>query len=138
MRWMGLDVGDKTIGVALSDEMGWTAQGLEVIRRSSKEKDFLRLQTIIDQNQVVEIIVGLPKNMNNTIGHRGQLCVAFAEEIATRFQLPVHLWDERLSTVAATKTLLEADLSRKKRKSVIDQLAATFILQNYMDAKQKR
>jgi putative Holliday junction resolvase len=137
-RLMGLDYGDKTIGIAVSDELGWTAQGLEVIRRSSGEKDLARLREIIAQYSVHELVVGLPKNMNNTIGPRGEICIAFAESLQEILQMPVHLWDERLTTVAATRTLIEADVSRKKRKQVIDKMAAALILQNYMDSKTKR
>lgn len=135
---MGLDYGDKTIGVAFSDELGWTAQGLEVIRRKSVADDMKRLQEIINEYQITEIIVGLPKNMNATIGPRGEICIAYAQSLRDTFQLPVHLWDERLTTVAATRTLLEGDMSRKKRKLVIDKLAAALILQNYMDFKLKK
>ncbi|MFB0844379.1 Holliday junction resolvase RuvX [Paenibacillus oleatilyticus] len=135
MRLMGLDYGDKTIGVAVSDELGWTAQGLEVIRRTTEERDIARLREIIAQYGVTEIVVGLPKNMNNTIGPRGEICIAFSEQLHETLQLPVHLWDERLTTASAQRTLLEADVSRKKRKLVIDKMAAALILQGYMDAQ---
>lgn len=138
MRLMGLDYGDKTIGVALSDEMGWTAQGLETIRRSNKKSDMDRLNAIIVEHQVEEIVVGLPKNMNATIGPRGELSMEFAEVLQKKFKLPVHLWDERLTTAAAERTLLEADVSRKKRKQVIDKMAAVFILQGFLDSKKRR
>jgi putative Holliday junction resolvase len=138
MRWMGLDYGDKTIGVAVSDELGWTAQALEVIRRSKPDKDFDRLLEIVNEYGITDIIVGLPKNMNNTVGPRGELCIAFSEELKLKLNVPVHLWDERLTTVSATRTLLEADVSRKKRKAVIDKMAAALILQGYMDANKKR
>jgi putative holliday junction resolvase len=138
MRWMGLDVGDKTIGVALSDELGWTAQAFEVIRRTKPERDFSRLQDILSEYGVTEIVVGLPKNMNNSIGPRGEICIAFSQELQQKLNVPVHLWDERLTTVSATRTLLEADVSRKKRKEVIDKMAAALILQGYMDANKKR
>ncbi|WP_281888902.1 Holliday junction resolvase RuvX [Paenibacillus sp. YYML68] len=134
MRVMGLDYGDKTIGVAVSDELGWTAQGLEVIRRTTEEKDLDRLRTIIEQYGVSDIVVGLPKNMNNTIGPRGEICIAFSQTLHEKLQLPVHLWDERLTTASAQRTLLEADVSRKKRKLVVDKMAAALILQGYMDA----
>jgi putative Holliday junction resolvase len=137
MRIMGLDYGDKTIGVAVSDELGWTAQGLEVIRRKKPIDDLNRLQEIIRQYNVTEVVVGLPKNMNATIGSRGEICIAFAQALREELKLPVHLWDERLTTVSATRTLLEADVSRKKRKLVIDKMAAGLILQNYMDANKK-
>lgn len=137
-RIMGLDYGDKTIGVALSDPLGFTAQGLEVIRRAKPEQDLQRLKEIIEQYEVEEIVVGLPKNMNASIGSRGELCMAFADNLRDEFKLPVHLWDERLTTVSATRTLLEADVSRKKRKAVVDKMAAGFILQGYMDSNKKR
>jgi putative holliday junction resolvase len=137
-RTMGLDYGDKTIGVALSDPLGLTAQGLEVIRRAKPEQDLQRLKEIIEQYEVEEIVVGLPKNMNASIGSRGELCIAFADNLRDEFKLPVHLWDERLTTVSATRTLLEADVSRKKRKAVVDKMAAGFILQGYMDSNKKR
>ncbi|MBE1440687.1 Holliday junction resolvase RuvX [Paenibacillus sp. OAS669] len=137
-RLMGLDYGDKTIGIALSDELGWTAQGLEVIRRTTVERDFARIREIIDQYSVSELVVGLPKNMNNTIGPRGEICIEFAQSLQQALQMPVHLWDERLTTASAQRTLLEADVSRKKRKQVIDKMAAALILQGYMDSKSKR
>ncbi|KRF18508.1 Holliday junction resolvase RuvX [Paenibacillus sp. Soil787] len=138
MRWIGLDYGDKTIGVAMSDELGWTAQGLEVIHRRKPGEDMQRLEAIVKQYGVTQIVVGLPKNMNNTIGPRGELAIAFSQELEQKLSVPVHLWDERLTTVAATRTLLEADVSRKKRKQVIDKMAAQLILQGYMDANMKR
>jgi putative Holliday junction resolvase len=92
----------------------------------------------VKQYGVEEIVVGLPKNMNGSIGPRGELCQAFASELKEQLQLPIHLWDERLSTVAAERTLLEADVSRKKRKGVVDKLAAALILQNYLDSKSKK
>jgi putative Holliday junction resolvase len=138
MRWMGLDYGDKTIGVALSDELGWTAQGLETIRRKALQMDYARLEEIVKAYDVAEIVVGLPKNMNNSIGPRGEICIAFSQDLQQRLDLPVHLWDERLTTVSATRMLLEADVSRKKRKAVIDKMAAALILQGYMDANKKR
>lgn len=137
MRIMGLDVGERTIGVAVSDEMGWTAQGVETIRRQSNEKDFARLEALIQQFQITEIVVGLPKNMNGTIGPSGEACMAFADRVAERTSLPVNLWDERLTTMAAQKMLIAADVSRQKRKQVIDKMAATLILQGYLDAKSR-
>ena len=138
MRIIGLDYGDRTIGVALSDELGWTAQGIEVIRRKSEEADLERLRQLIAQFQVEEIVVGLPKNMNGTLGPRCEASMAFARIMEEQFHLPVHLWDERLTTVSATRTLIEADVSRKKRKQVVDKIAAQLILQNYLDSKTKR
>lgn len=136
-RIMGLDLGDKTIGVAVSDEMGWTAQGVETIKRQSREKDLARLDELIASYQVGEIVVGLPKNMNGTIGPRGEICQAFARMLEERMALPVHLWDERLTTMAAERMLISADVSRQKRKKVIDKMAAVLILQGYLDAKSR-
>jgi putative Holliday junction resolvase len=135
---MGLDYGDKTIGVAVSDELGWTAQSVETIRRTTRENDLDRLRQLVREYNVSAIVVGLPKNMNNTIGPRGEICIAFADDLKETLQLPIHLWDERLTTASAQRTLLEADVSRKKRKAVIDKMAAALILQGYMDAKQTR
>lgn len=136
-RLMGLDVGDKTIGVAVSDELGWTAQGVETIKRQSKEKDFARLQELIAQYQVEAIVVGLPKNMNGTIGPRAEMCQSFGKLLQEKTSLPVHMWDERLTTMAAERMLISADVSRQKRKTVIDKMAATLILQGYLDAKSR-
>lgn len=135
MRVMGLDYGDRRIGVAISDALRWTAQGLTVVetRRDGGELD--RLVEIALENEVSEVVVGLPKNMNGTIGPRGEICKAFAQQIGERLGLPVHLWDERLTTVAAERTLKEAEISLKKRKQVVDKMAATLILQNYLDSK---
>lgn len=135
MRVMGLDVGSKTVGVAVSDEMGWTAQGLETIPINEEKKmfGFDRIGEIIKEYNIEKIIVGLPKNMNNTIGPRGEASMAYAEGLSSKFQLPVQLWDERLSTMAAERVLLEADVSRKKRKKVIDKMAAGMILQSFLD-----
>lgn len=137
MRILGLDVGSKTIGVAISDELGWTAQGLETIPIDEEKNDFglERLETIIRTYDVDEIVVGLPKNMNGTIGPRGEMSQQFATMIEEKFHIPVVLWDERLSTVAAERVLLEADMSRKKRKKVIDKMAAIMILQGYLDSR---
>lgn len=136
MRKMGIDFGEKTIGIAVSDELGWTAQGLETIKRTNEKKDLERIGELIKEFNVSEIVVGYPKNMNGTVGERGQASERFAKLLTKRFQLPVHLWDERLTTVAAEKTLLDADMSRKKRKQVIDKLAAVLILQSYLDRHQ--
>lgn len=137
MRIMGIDLGTKTIGIAISDELGWTAQGIETINRTNDENDLERIGELIKEYHVSEIVVGYPKNMNGTVGERGQASERFAKQLTKRFQLPVHLWDERLTTVAAEKTLLDADMSRKKRKQVIDKLAAVLILQSYLDRHQQ-
>jgi RNAse H-fold protein YqgF len=135
---MGLDYGDRKIGVAVSDAFRWTAQGVTVIERKGGGGEFERIAELAREHEVSEIVVGLPKNMNGTIGPRGEICIAFAEQIGQKLDMPVHLWDERLTTVAAERTLLEADVSRKKRKLVVDKMAAALILQNYLDSNTKR
>ncbi len=136
MRIMGLDFGSKTIGVAMSDALFWTAQGVKTIRRSKKEMDELR--ELIREYEVMEIVIGYPKNMNGTLGPRCALTEEFAEVLRSEFGLEVKLWDERLSTVAAQRTLIEADVSRSKRKQVIDKMAAVFILQGFLDSRQTK
>lgn len=138
MRIGGLDVGDKTIGVALSDELGWTAQGLEVIRRKNLELDLARLGDIARQYGVERWVVGMPRNMNGTYGPRAESTRAFITDLEGRLGLPVETYDERMTTVAATRVLLEADVSRAKRKQVIDKMAAAVILQGYLDAQALR
>lgn len=136
MRIMGLDVGDKTIGVAVSDLLGWTAQGVETIKRTSSKADLNRIKEIIDEMDVKKIVVGLPKNMNGTIGPQGEKVLKFCEKIKKKFDMEVVLWDERLTTVAAEKMLISADMSRKKRKQVVDKVAAVYILQGYLDSQK--
>ncbi|KOS24703.1 Holliday junction resolvase [Bacillus anthracis] len=137
MRILGLDVGTKTVGVAISDEMGWTAQGLETIKINEERGQFGfdRISELVKQYDVEEIVVGLPKNMNGTIGPRGEACQQFAENLRELLQLDVVMWDERLSTMAAERLLISADVSRKKRKQVIDKMAAVVILQGFLDSK---
>lgn len=137
MRTMGLDVGSKTVGIALSDELGWTAQGLETLKINEEENvfGFDELGKIIKEYDVSKVVVGLPKNMNGTIGPRGEASQFFARELEERFGVPVVLWDERLTTIAAERVLLEADVSRKKRKKVIDKMAAVMILQGYLNSQ---
>lgn len=137
MRWLGLDYGDRRIGVAVSDELGWTAQGLTVIERKTPEQDVQRIGEVVREYGVSAIVLGLPRNMNGSVGPRGEICIAFAETLREMLKLPVHLWDERLTTVSAERTLLEADVSRKKRKQVIDKMAASLILQGFLDSKTK-
>ena len=139
MRTLSLDLGSRTIGVAVSDLTGLIANGVETIRRTSPERDFVRIGELVTQWEVEEIVLGYPKNMNGTIGERAELTKAFAEELRSRFPgVTVVLWDERLSTVAAERVLIEADLQRKKRRKVIDMMAAVVILQNYLDSKMLR
>lgn len=134
MRIMGLDVGRKRIGIALSDPMGWTAQGHSVLQRKNNTADFDELLEICRCYEVEKIVVGYPLNMNGTIGPKAIEIQQFADKIREKSRLPVELWDERLSTRSAERTLLEADLSRKKRKQVIDKVAAVNILQAYLNA----
>ncbi len=136
MRIMSLDVGSRTIGIACSDALLMTAQGIETIRRTSLEKDFNRLQELIAEYEVHELVVGMPKNMNGTKGERAEKTEEFVEKMKEVIGLPVTYWDERLSTVMAERQLIAADVSRKKRKSVIDKMAAVVILQGYLDRLQ--
>ena len=136
-RIMGLDVGDKTIGVAVSDLMGLTAQGVKTIKRVGKKKDIEALKEIIKERQVNKIVSGLPKNMNGTVGPQGEKVLKLCELIKEETGLEIDFWDERLTTVAAERSLIEGDVSRKKRKKVIDMLAAVIILQGYLDSKSK-
>ncbi|WP_077614634.1 Holliday junction resolvase RuvX [Caenibacillus caldisaponilyticus] len=135
MRIMGLDYGSKTVGVAVSDALGLTAQGIETIRYEQHKKHelFQRLEALIKQYGVERLVVGLPKNMNGSVGERGRESAAFADQLKKRFGLPVELSDERLTTMAVERMLIDADVSRGKRKKVIDKMAAVLILQNYLD-----
>ena len=135
MRIMSLDVGSRTIGIACSDALLMTAQGIETIRRTSLEKDFNRLQELISEYEVHELVVGMPKNMNGTKGERAEKTEAFVEKMQEVISTSVVFWDERLSTVMAEKSLIAADVSRKKRKEVIDKMAAVVILQGYLDSR---
>ncbi|MUK87020.1 Holliday junction resolvase RuvX [Ornithinibacillus sp. L9] len=137
MKLMGLDVGSKTIGVAVSDELGWTAQGVTTIKWDENEISSAdeELKEIITKYDIGKAIIGLPKNMNGTIGERGEASQAFAKHVEETHNIPTVLWDERLTTMAAERVLLEADMSRKKRKKVIDKMAAVMILQGYLDQK---
>ncbi|MDD9138177.1 Holliday junction resolvase RuvX [Fructobacillus sp. CRL 2054] len=140
MRILGLDVGSRTVGVAVSDPMGWTAQGVEIIRINEDEKEFGldRLGEIIKEKNAHAVVLGLPKNMNNSEGPRAEASRAYAKMVEDRFGLPTDFQDERLTTVQAERMLIEeADVSRKKRKQVIDKIAAEFILKNYLDANGK-
>jgi putative Holliday junction resolvase len=138
MRIMGLDVGSKTVGVAISDALGWTAQGIETVKINEAAGDFglERLGELMKQYEVSEVVVGYPKNMNNSIGPRAEASEKFAAMLEEAYALPVVLWDERLTTMAAEKMLISADVSRKNRKKVIDKMAAVMILQGYLDFKK--
>ena len=135
-RIMGLDIGDKTIGVAVSDLMGLTAQGVTTIKRVGKKKDIEAIKQIIAEKQVNKIVSGLPKNMNGTVGPQGEKVQKFCELLKEETNLPIEFWDERLSTVAAERSLIEGNVRRENRKKVIDMLAAVIILQGYLDSKR--
>ncbi|MDV7756834.1 Holliday junction resolvase RuvX [Liquorilactobacillus mali] len=137
-RLMGLDVGSKTVGVAISDLLGWTAQGIEIIPIDEDNEEFgiERVKELVQQYEVSGFVLGLPKNMNNTSGPRVEASKKYGELLKETFGLPIDFQDERLTTVAAERMLVEqADTSRKKRKKVIDKVAAGLILQNYLDKK---
>ncbi|NLY10347.1 MAG: Holliday junction resolvase RuvX [Firmicutes bacterium] len=135
MRILGLDLGEKTIGVAVSDELGWTAQGLTVIRRKSLKDDFAALSEIIKEKEVEKIVLGMPRRTDGTYGPEADKVRSFGEKLSRRLKLEVEYWDERFTTAAAERALLEGDVSRKKRSEVIDQVAASLILQSYLDRK---
>jgi putative Holliday junction resolvase len=138
IRIMSLDVGDRTIGMAMSDPMGWTAQGLHTIRRESDEKDLAALKKVITEYQVTQLVVGLPINMNGTIGPQAEKVRAFIEQIRPEIPCSITEWDERLSTKMAERSLIEADMRRSKRKKIIDTAAAVAILQGYLDYLQNK
>ncbi|MBD5493185.1 MAG: Holliday junction resolvase RuvX [Lachnospiraceae bacterium] len=136
MRIMGLDYGSKTVGVAVSDPLLMTAQGVEIIRRKEENKlrqTLARIEELAVQYEVGEIVLGLPKNMNDTIGERAELSLAFQEKLERRTGLHVIMWDERLTTVAADRAMMEAGIRREHRKDYVDKIAAVLILQGYLD-----
>ena len=138
MKIMGLDYGSKTVGVAISDALGITAQGIEIVRRTSENKlrqTLARIETLIQENEVGKLVLGFPKNMNNTIGDRDEKSLAFKEMLERRTGLEVVMWDERLTTVEANRTLMESNVRREDRKKYVDQLAAVYILQGYLDSE---
>ena len=138
MRIMGLDFGSKTVGVAVSDPLGITAQGVEIVRRKSPKKlrqTLARIDELVREYGVEELVLGYPKNMNGTEGERCEKTREFKELLEKRTGLPVALWDERLTTVAADRSMMEAGLGRYERKEYVDEIAAVFILQGYMAAK---
>ena len=138
MRVMGLDYGSKTIGVAVSDPLGLTAQGVEIIRREEENKlrkSLRRIEELVKQYEIGELVLGFPKNMNNTIGERAEKSLQLKETLEKRLGLPVVMWDERLTTVEANRTLMETGVRRENRGKYVDMIAAVFILQGYLDAK---
>lgn len=138
IRVMGLDFGSKTVGVAISDGLGITAQGIEIIRRTSENKlrqTCARIEALIAEYEVGKIVLGFPKNMNNTIGDRAEKSLEFKEMLEHRTGLPVVMWDERLTTVEANRTLMESGVRRENRRDYVDKLAAVYILQGYLDCQ---
>lgn len=137
MRVMGLDYGSKTVGVAISDPLGFTAQGIETIQRKEENKlrqTLARIEALVKEYEVNEIVLGFPKNMNNTIGDRAEKTLGFKEMLERRINIPVIMWDERLTTVEAERTLIESKVRREDRKKYVDKIAAVFILQGYLDS----
>ncbi len=132
-RILALDVGAKTIGMAVSDPLGFTAQGLKTLRRTNKRADFEHLERVLREYEVAEIVVGYPLRMSGQPGAQAEKVAALAEEIRRRFQLPVHLWDERLTTVEAGRVLRESEVSLQRRRQAVDRLAAVLILQSFLD-----
>ena len=137
MRIMGLDYGSKTVGVAVSDALGLTAQGIEIVRRKSEHKlrqTLARIEEIAKEYGVEKIVLGFPKHMNNDIGERAEKSLEFKEMLERRTGLPVIMWDERLTTLEAERTLIESKVRREDRKKYVDKIAAVFILQGYLDS----
>ena len=138
MRIMGLDYGSKTVGVAVSDALGLTAQGIEIVRRKSENKlrqTLARIEEIAKEYGVEKIVLGFPKHMNNDIGERAEKSLEFKEMLERRTGLPVVMWDERLTTVEADRTMMETGIRRENRKEYVDMIAAVFILQGYLDSR---
>lgn len=136
-RVLGLDVGSKTIGIAISDPLGITAQGLETIRRKNKRLDFEQLARLLQKYEVSEIVVGYPLRLSGAEGRQSEKMQLFADELRKKFGLQVHLWDERLTSSQANRVLREAELSIKKRGAAVDRMAAVLILQNWMEARRQ-
>ena len=141
MRIMGLDFGSKTVGVAISDPLLITAQGIEIIRRKEENKlrqTLARIEELIEEYEVKEIVLGLPKNMNDTLGPRVDLTLEFKEKLERRTGLPVHTWDERLTTVSADRTMMEAGIRRENRKEYVDKIAAVLILHGFLVCRGRK
>jgi len=134
MKVLGLDIGDKRIGVAVSDELGYTAQGMQVLNRKGLADDLAALKELIEAAEISRVVVGFPKNMDGSVGKGAHKVLAFANKIEESVSVPIILWDERWTTSEATRVLLQADISRKKRRKVVDKLAAVLILQGYLDS----
>ncbi|HHU62912.1 MAG TPA: Holliday junction resolvase RuvX [Clostridiales bacterium] len=133
MRLLGLDIGDKRIGIAVSDALGWTAQGIESYTRSNNDEDIKHIHNLIDKYNVEKLVVGLPKNMDGSLGPQSEKIKTFCQRLCHHKDIEIIYWDERLSTMSAEKMLISGDMPREKRKKVIDKVAAVIILQNYLD-----
>ena len=133
MRILGLDVGTKTRGVAVSDIMGWTAQGITTVKRSDPDSDVIEIKKLIEEFEAEQVMIGLPLNMNGSAGPSVDMVRQFGDQLEAEINIPIVYRDERMSTIAAERYLLEGDVSRKKRKKVIDKMAAVFVLQGYLD-----
>ncbi|NMA95548.1 MAG: Holliday junction resolvase RuvX [Clostridiales bacterium] len=138
MRILALDVGDRHVGVAISDPLGIMANGLETFQRHSKKADIQKVKDFIDEYSPQRVVIGLPKNMDGSIGPQAKKVLEFGELIKRHTNQDIVYWDERLTTIAADRAMLEADLSRRKRKEIVDKIAAVFILQNYLDYEKSR
>lgn len=137
MRILGLDIGSRTVGVAVSDPMGWTAQGITTVKRKNFTADVAEVKKYFDEYGATTIVAGLPKNMNGTIGPSGEMVYEFCKQLTDSFDPEIIFWDERLTTVAAHKAMIEGDLSRARRKKIVDKIAAIYILQGYLDRLAK-
>jgi len=136
MRILAMDVGDRRIGLAISDEMGWTAQALETLIRKDLKRDLLYLTELMRSREVTEVLIGLPRHLDGHLGPQAEKVLTFVKTLKTRTLVPVLMWDERLTTREAERTLIEAHVRRRKRKTVVDQMAAVLILQGYLDARE--
>ena len=136
-RILGFDVGDRTIGVAVSDLLQFTAQGITTIKRISNKEDYNAVEALINEYDAKKVVVGLPKNMNGTLGPQCEKTIKFAEKVKNKFKVEIIYIDERLTTMSAQRVLIEGDVRRENRKQFIDKVAATFILQQYLDSQRK-
>jgi putative Holliday junction resolvase len=136
MRILALDVGEKNIGLAISDELGYIAQGFASLKHESKDKSFHTIANIAKEQSVKEIVVGMPINLDGSLGKKAKEVAIFVEELKKKINIPIKIWDERFSSLQAEKVMLEADMSRKKRKRNVDKLAAQLVLQSYLDASK--
>ena len=137
-RVLALDVGARRIGVAVTDPLGITAQGLDTIQRSNKRTDFAQLESVIRHYEVAELVVGYPLRLSGEVGIQAEKMALFAGELEKRFQIPVHLWDERLTSAEANRVLRESEISIEKRAKAVDRMAAVLILQSWMETRSRR